>query len=167
MRKTRLPVSDFSVSEHVHFKQVHYTAEHLSFMFVTPNSSFPVSSGPPRTTFDVILLKTVCYMPHFSKTSWLLWVISPISLECLNNMGVCMLTKTLWSCSTLCDPMDYTPPGSSIHGISQARILEWVAMQPGGSSPTQGSNPSLLHLSQADSLPAKPPGKPQISLLPN
>ena len=32
------------------------------------------------------------------------------------------------SCSTLCNPMDYSPPGSSVHGISQARILEWVAM---------------------------------------
>ena len=91
MRKTWLPVSDFSVSEDVHFKQVRYTAQHLSFMFVTPNLSFPVSSGPPRTTFDVILLKTVCYMPHFSKTSWLLLMISPISSVCLNNMGVCML----------------------------------------------------------------------------
>ena len=32
------------------------------------------------------------------------------------------------SCPTLCDPMDSIPPGSSIHGISQARILEWVAI---------------------------------------
>ena len=32
------------------------------------------------------------------------------------------------SCPTLCDPMDYSLPGSSIHGILQARILEWVAM---------------------------------------
>ena len=30
-------------------------------------------------------------------------------------------------CPTLCDPMDCSLPGSSIHGISQARILEWVA----------------------------------------
>ena len=29
---------------------------------------------------------------------------------------------------TLCDPMDYSPPGSSVRGILQARILEWVAM---------------------------------------
>ena len=29
---------------------------------------------------------------------------------------------------TLCDPMDYSPPGSSVHGILQARILEWVAI---------------------------------------
>ena len=31
-------------------------------------------------------------------------------------------------CPTLCDPMDCIPPGSSIHGIFQARILEWVAI---------------------------------------
>ena len=32
------------------------------------------------------------------------------------------------SCPTLCDPMDYSLPGSSIHGIFQARLLEWVAI---------------------------------------
>ena len=32
------------------------------------------------------------------------------------------------SCPTLCDPMDCSPPGSSVHGVLQARILEWVAI---------------------------------------
>ena len=32
------------------------------------------------------------------------------------------------SCPSLCDPTDYSPPGSSVHGILQARILEWVAI---------------------------------------
>ena len=32
------------------------------------------------------------------------------------------------SCLTLCEPVDCSPPGSSVHGISQARILEWVAI---------------------------------------
>ena len=32
------------------------------------------------------------------------------------------------SCLTLCDPKDYSLPGSSVHGILQARVLEWVAM---------------------------------------
>ena len=36
--------------------------------------------------------------------------------------------KSLQSCPTLCDPMDCSPPGSSIHGIFQARVLEWVAI---------------------------------------
>ena len=38
-----------------------------------------------------------------------------------------MHAKLLHSCPTLCDPMDYSPPGSSVYGIFQARILEWVA----------------------------------------
>ena len=40
--------------------------------------------------------------------------------------GVC--GKSLQSCQTLCDPIDYSPTGFSIHGILQARILERVAM---------------------------------------
>ena len=36
--------------------------------------------------------------------------------------------KSLQSCLTLCDPIDGSPPGSSIHGILQARTLEWVAI---------------------------------------
>ena len=36
--------------------------------------------------------------------------------------------KSLQSCPTLCDPMDSSPPGSSIHRILQVRILEWVAI---------------------------------------
>ena len=36
--------------------------------------------------------------------------------------------KPLQSCPTLCNPMDYSLPGSSIHGIFQARVLEWVAI---------------------------------------
>jgi len=31
-------------------------------------------------------------------------------------------------CPTLCDPIDHSPPGSSVHGVLQARILEWVAI---------------------------------------
>ena len=41
---------------------------------------------------------------------------------------LCTLAKLLQSCQTLCDPMDSSWPGSSVHGILQARILEWVAI---------------------------------------
>ena len=48
-----------------------------------------------------------------------------------------------------CDPMDCNPPGSSVHGIFQARILEWVAIPfSRGSSLTQGSNLGLLRCRQ-------------------
>ena len=40
---------------------------------------------------------------------------------------LCVCIKLPQSCLTPCDPMDYSPPGSSVHGILQARILEWVA----------------------------------------
>ena len=64
---------------------------------------------------------------------------------------------------SLCDPMDYNPPSSSVHGIFQARILEWVAISYSRDIfPSQGWNSCLqclLHL-QADTLPAEPLGKP-------
>ena len=41
---------------------------------------------------------------------------------------VLVLVLVAQSCLTLCDPMDCSPPGSSVHEISQGRILEWVAM---------------------------------------
>ena len=40
----------------------------------------------------------------------------------------CVHSQSLQLCQTLCDPMDHRLPGSSVHGILQARILEWVAM---------------------------------------
>ena len=47
---------------------------------------------------------------------------------------LCLVTH---SCPTLCNPMDYSPSGSSVHGILQARILEWVAM-PSSMESSQG-----------------------------
>ena len=68
------------------------------------------------------------------------------------------------SCATqtVCDPMDCSPPGSSVHGIFQARTLEWVSPFP---SPGDLSDPGIKPRSpalQAGSLPSEPPGKPPI-----
>ena len=57
-------------------------------------------------------------------------------------------------CPTLCDPMGYT-----VHGILQARILEWVAFPFSRDLPNLGIEPRSPAL-QADSLPAEPKGKP-------
>ena len=43
-------------------------------------------------------------------------------------LGAAAAAKLLQSCLTLSDPMDCSPPGSSVHGIFQARVLEWVAI---------------------------------------
>ena len=44
------------------------------------------------------------------------------------NVSVKVKVLVAQSCPTLCNPMDYSPPGSSVHGISQARILECVPL---------------------------------------
>ena len=60
-----------------------------------------------------------------------------------------------------CNPMDYSPPGSSVHDVFQARILEWVPISSsrGYSQPRDLINPHLLHW-QADSLPLSHQGSP-------
>ena len=57
-------------------------------------------------------------------------VREPIYIYICVCVCVCMLcyAKSLQSCPTLCDPIDGSPPGSTVPGILQARILEWVAI---------------------------------------
>ena len=57
--------------------------------------------------------------------------------EFLNIFSIilCMCAELLQSCLTLCDPMDCGLPGSSVHEIAQARILEWVPCPPSGNLP--------------------------------
>ena len=66
-------------------------------------------------------------------------------------------------CLALCNPVSCSLPGSSVLGILQERILEWVAIPASmGSSWTQRSNPGIPHC-QIDSLPYEPRGKPKTS----
>ena len=73
----------------------------------------------------------------------------------------CVCAKSLQLCPTLCDPMDCSLPGSSVHGFSRQEYqngLLWLQ----GIFLTQGLNLHLLHLLHwlAISLPLAPPGKP-------
>jgi len=80
----------------------------------------------------------------------------------MKNTGVhaCLVAE---SCPTLCDPVDYSPPGSSVHGIFQGRILEQVACPtPGdltdpGIEPVSVASPTLV----GRFLTTVPSGKPQ------
>ena len=76
----------------------------------------------------------------------------------------CVRAKSLQSCLTLCDPMDCSPPDSSVHGVLQARTLEGAAMPfPRGSSRLRLTQYLLHRLHwQVGSLPLAPPGKPEI-----
>ena len=80
---------------------------------------------------------------------------------CPVGVCVCFGVLVVQSCPTLCDYMDCSLPGSSVHGMLQARILEPF--------PSQGNfvDPGIEHGSpalQVDSLPSEPPGKPMLAL---
>ena len=68
--------------------------------------------------------------------------------------------KVIPLCPTLCDPMDCSLPSSSVHGILQARMLEWVVIPFSRGSSNPGIKPRSPAL-QADSLLSEPPGKPK------
>ena len=63
---------------------------------------------------------------------------------CLAEAPGCVHTQSLQSCLTLCNPMGCSPPGSSVRGILQARILKWVAFLPPGDLPDPGCKPTSL-----------------------
>ena len=82
---------------------------------------------------------------------------------CVCTRVYCVLCLVTQSCLTLCDPMDYSPPDSSVLGDSPGKNTGagcHALLQ--GIFPTQGSNPGLLHLLhwQAGSLALAAPGKP-------
>ena len=87
----------------------------------------------------------------------------------------CTHAKLLQSCSTLCNPMDCSPLVSSVHGILQARILEWVAKPSsrGSSQPRDQTHISYVSCIAGGFFTTEPPGKPsklstasQVSPLP-
>ena len=63
--------------------------------------------------------------------------------EWMTTTGTCMCTQLLWLwlCPILCNPMDCSPLSSSVHGILQARILEWIAIPFFRGLPNPGIDP--------------------------
>ena len=105
---------------------------------------------PPQTVLCVSTKMIPVYLnPCPVIESFLLGISSNLSKCC------CLVAK---SCLTLCNPMDCSPPGSSVHGISQVRILEWVAISfcEGSSRPR---DPTRVCCIAGGSFTAEPPGK--------
>ena len=104
-----------------------------------------------------------------------IWLGSPKSVffpKGSRTWHACVCAKSLQSCPAVCSPIDCTPPGYSVRGILQARILEWVAISSsrGSSCPRDWTWVSSISLPwQAGSLPLVSPGKYvtwQIHLIP-
>ena len=83
---------------------------------------------------------------------------SDASYKHITRPPVLKSTQSLQSCPILCDPMDCSPPGSSVHGILQVRIVEWVAMpySRGSSGPRDQIHVSCF---AGRFFTSKPPGK--------
>ena len=104
-----------------------------------------------------------------SHPSWLssIWKQYSVFLigSCRSSRGQYVHAKSLQLCLTLWDPMECSPPGSSVHGILQARILEWVAIPSFRElSPPRDQTTSLLSPALANwvffFLPLVPPAEP-------
>ena len=87
-----------------------------------------------------------------------------------NQLTLCMHAKSLQLCLTLCNPMDCSPPGSSVPGILQARILEWVAI-PSSRGSSQHRDRTLVSYTsckehwEAGSLSLTPSRKPSTHIM--
>ena len=81
--------------------------------------------------------------------------------QCCGLSCVCV-PQSLQSCLTLCSPLGCSPPGPSVHGILQARILEWVAMPSsrGSSQPRDRTHISCVSCVVIRFFSAEPGGKP-------
>ena len=77
---------------------------------------FPPPGDPPDPSTEPTSWQAILYY----------WALLKLT-QCYMSIA-CTCAKSLQSCLTLRDPADRSPSGSSVHGILQARILEWVAM---------------------------------------
>ena len=86
------------------------------------------------------------------------------NMPTVNFINFCKNGMSSWSvvqsCPTLCDPMDSSLPGSSVQGILQERVLEWVAISFSRGS-SQNRDPTSSPTLQADSLPSESPENPK------
>ena len=83
----------------------------------------------------------------------------PIKTTMRYHLTVVIMKVKVKSCPTLCDPMDCSPPGSSIHGIFKQEYWSRLPFPSPGTLPDPGIKPRSPAL-QADALPSEPPGKP-------
>ena len=82
-------------------------------------------SGVISLLFNTLCRFVIAFLPR-SNRLLISWLQSPSAV--ILEPAAAAAAKSRQSCPTLCDPIDGSPPGSSVPGILQARILEWVAI---------------------------------------
>ena len=118
-------------------------------------SKFPFIRVSLHFVSPIAVCKSTCF-PTYLVIEYVAQFLYFFPILVLDMICCCLVAK---SCPTLCDPMVWSPPGSSLHGVSQARILEWVDISffRGSFRPRDRTQVSCL----ADGFfTTEPPGKP-------
>ena len=116
---------------------------------IIKSSSLTLSSSNSLKS-QSLYITSDCHKGHTSTwTPWSsrfngIWNVYGKWRCCIKSLHVWVHPKSLQSCLTLCDPVDCSLLGSSVHEILQARILEWVAIPPPGDLPDSGIEPASL-----------------------
>ena len=104
---------------------------------VTPHFLSFIAPGNHSTTISVSMDLNVRTFHIFGITQYVAFCVWCLSSSIFQSSSMLSHTSLLYSCvramslqssPTLCNPMDWSPPGSSVPGILQARILEWVTV---------------------------------------
>ena len=146
--KSRTRLSDFTFTFHFHALEKEMATHSSVLASRIPGTGHP--GGLP--SMDGVAQSR-------TRLKWLSSKTVKADLQMVTASRVKNWSEVAQSCLTLCDPMDSSPPGSTIHGIFQARILEWAAISfsRGSSQPRDGTCVSCI----TDTLPSEPPEKPR------
>ena len=107
----------------------------LSHLYMTTRKSIPLTGWTfvgkvMSLLYNMLSRFFIAFLPS-SKCLWISWLHSPSAVilepkKIKYMVYVCAYMLVAQSCLTLCDPMDCSLPGSSVHGILQTRLLQWV-----------------------------------------
>ena len=109
------------------------------------------------------MLADPCSPEEIQPTSWIIDVVISLPGFSCSVISTCVHAKLLQSSPTLYNPVDHSLPGSSVQGILQARILEWVVISYARGSPRSRGRthtPFIVCIGRQVLLPLAPPVKP-------
>ena len=113
---------------HTHTHKPEHTYTHVPYLTRTTATTETIKLELPQISSLNLSLCLFFQINHFKKSLGGDYKCNVEIQMCLTMRCVHMHVQSLQSCLTLCDSMDCNLPGSSIHGILHARILEWVAV---------------------------------------
>ena len=142
--------------------EIHYVKSRIckSYCFIPKNNLYDAS----HVFMNIFKQGSISRIIKDSGHMLFGWILNPPLLFNVHNLLKWKESEVAQSCPILCNPMDCSLPGSSVPGIFQARVLEWVTFPSPGDLPNPGIEPRSPAL-QADALTSEPPGKPTVKQL--